>query len=146
VSGIEEGRRLPSVPQVQTATSATYRFELSAASQVYVTGTWQHIGSRFTQVGDQDLGKLDLTTFGPNTIGGPPTQNTFRYNPELPAYDLLNLRAGLRRAAWEVAAYVNNATNQLALLSLDRERGTLARIGYLTNPPRTVGVTARYNF
>ncbi|MBI3447661.1 MAG: TonB-dependent receptor [Acidobacteria bacterium] len=146
VSGIEKGRRLPSVPQVQVATSATYKFDVSGGSQVYVTGTWQHIGSRFTQVGDQDLGRLDLTTFGPNTIGGPLTANAFRYNPELPAYDLLNFRVGLRRVKWDISAYVNNATNQLALLALDRERGTLARLGYLTNQPRTFGITTRYNF
>ena len=55
----------------------------------YVTGTYQHIGSRFTQVGDQtDLGTLDLLSFGANTIGGPLTASTFTYDPELPAYDL----------------------------------------------------------
>ena len=37
-------------------------------------------------------------------------------------------------------------TDELAYLALERERGTLARIGYLTNQPRTIGVTARYRF
>ena len=60
----------------------------------YVTGTYQHIGSRFTQVGDEDLGTLDLLSFGANTIGGPLTASTFTYDPELPAYDILNLRVG----------------------------------------------------
>ncbi|HVR71659.1 MAG TPA: hypothetical protein VMT87_12530 [Vicinamibacteria bacterium] len=27
-----------------------------------------------------------------------------------------------------------------------QERGTLARVGYLTNQPRTFGLTARFNF
>ena len=63
----------------------------------YVTGTYQHIGSRFTQVGDQDLGTLNLLSFGANTIGGPLTASTFTFNPELPAYDILNLRVGVRR-------------------------------------------------
>jgi iron complex outermembrane receptor protein len=82
----------------------------------------------------------------PNTIGGPLTQDTFSYDPELPAYDLLNLRVGLRRTDWDIAAYGNNLTNELAYLALERERGTLARIGYLTNQPRTFGILARYNF
>ena len=33
-----------------------------------------------------------------------------------------------------------------ALLSLDRERGFLARVGFLTNQPRTYGVTTRVDF
>jgi iron complex outermembrane receptor protein len=145
VSGIEEGRRLPTVPEVQAAATAVYSFDVGAGSQVYLGGTWQHVGSRFTQVGDEDLGRLDMTSL-PNTIGGPLTQTTFTYNPELPAYDLFNLRVGVRRADWDVAAYVNNLTDELAYLALERERGTLARIGYLTNQPRTIGVTARYRF
>ena len=58
----------------------------------YVTGTYQYIGSRFTQVGDEDLGTLDLLSFGANTIGAPLTASTFTYDPELPSYNLLNLR------------------------------------------------------
>ena len=148
VSGIEAGRRLPSVPELQIAASATYQWEVAASAHLYVTGTYQHVGSRFTQVGDQDLGTLDLTPSPtmPNTIGGPLTQSTFTYNPELPAYDLVNLRVGLRRAEWDLSVYVNNVTNELALLSFDRERGTLARIGYLTNQPRTYGISTRFNF
>jgi iron complex outermembrane receptor protein len=145
VSGIEEGRRLPSVPRFQAAVSATYLFDLSAGSQMYLTSAYQHVGSRYTQVGDQDLGRLDMTTL-PNTIGGPLTQNIFRYDPRLEAYDLVNLRVGLRHARWDLSAYVNNATNELAHLSLDRERGTLARVGYLTNQPRTFGLSTRYSF
>ena len=30
-------------------------------------GTYQHLGSRFTQVGDQDLGMLNMLSFGANT-------------------------------------------------------------------------------
>ena len=145
VSGIEEGRRLPSVPELQAAVSAIYRFEVGSSSQMYLTGTWQYIGSRYTQVGDQDLGTLDMTTL-PNTIGGPLTQSTFTYDPKLPAYDNLNLRVGLRHGGWDIAAYVNNAFDEVARLSLDRERGTVARIGYLTSQPRTVGIATRFSF
>jgi iron complex outermembrane receptor protein len=147
VSGIEAGRRLPSVPELQIAASATYQWEVGKSAHLYLTGAYQHVGSRFTQVGDQDLGTLNMTApplF--TTIGGPLTQNIFTYQPELPAYDVVNLRVGLRRAEWDLSAYVNNVTNELALLSFDRERGTLARIGYLTNQPRTYGISTRFNF
>ena len=145
VSGIIAGRRLPSVPRLHGSVSATWQFDLSAASQMYVTGVYQHVGSRYTQVGDQDLGTLDMTSL-PNTIGGPLTQNIFTYDPKMPAYGLLNLRVGLRRERLDWSAYVNNATNELAHLALERERGTLARIGYLTNQPRAIGTLIRYRF
>ena len=146
VSGIEEGRRLPSVPRFQFAGAATFQGEIRAGALAYVTGTYQHIGSRFTQVGDDELGSLDLRSFGANTIGGPLTQGAFTYEPEMPAYDIVNLRVGVKRNTWDVSAYVNNVTDERALLSLDRERGTRARIGYLTNQPRTFGVSYRVTF
>lgn len=64
----------------------------------------------------------------------------------MPGYDIVNLRAGVRRNRWDVSAYVNNVTNEGALLSLNRERGTRARIGYLTNQPRTFGIATHLNF
>jgi iron complex outermembrane receptor protein len=42
--------------------------------------------------------------------------------------------------------YVNNLLDEVAHLSIDRERGWRARVGYLTNPPRTYGVNFRFNF
>ena len=146
VSGIAEGRRLPSVPKVQLAAAATYQAQVRPGALMYVTGTYQHIGSRFTQVGDDELGSLNLLSFGANTIGGPLTQGTLTYDAELPAYDLVNLRVGLRRAGWDLSVFANNVTNERALLSFDRERGTLARIGYLTNQPRTFGASYRFTF
>jgi iron complex outermembrane receptor protein len=146
VSGLEKGRRLPTVPQVQFAAAATYQRPVLTDSIGYVTGTYHHIGSRYTQVGDDDLGTLNMLSFGANTIGGPLTASTFAYDPEMPALNILNLRAGLRRAEWDVSVYLNNVTDERGFLSLDRERGTLARISYLTNPPRTFGVSTRFNF
>jgi iron complex outermembrane receptor protein len=146
VSGIEKGRRLPTVPQIQLAAAATYQWEVMPGAMAYVTGIYRHIGSRFTQVGDEDLGTLNLLSFGANTIGRPLTATTFTYDPELPAYDILNLRVGLRRNEWDVSAYINNVTNERALLSFDQERGTRARIGYLINQPRTFGISTRLAF
>jgi iron complex outermembrane recepter protein len=148
VSGIEEGNRLPTVPEVQVAAVATYQWELSQATRAYVTGSYQHIGSRFTQVGDQaaGFGIVDLNSFAPNTIGGPLTASTFRFDPELPAYDIVNFRVGALKGKWDVALFVNNLTDERALLALDQERGTRARVGFLTNQPRTFGFTARFNF
>jgi iron complex outermembrane receptor protein len=146
VAGIEEGRRLPTVPKFQLALGATYQWDVRPGMLGYVTGTYQYMGSRFTQVGDEDLGTLDLLSFGANTIGAPLTASTFTYDPELPSYNLLNLRAGVRRSGWDVSFFVNNLTDEVALLSLDRERGTRARIGFLTNQPRAFGISTRFDF
>ncbi|MGH6689376.1 MAG: TonB-dependent receptor [Gammaproteobacteria bacterium] len=144
-TGIVEGRRLPTVPEFQFAAAATYQWQ-RGASVPYVTATYQHVGDRYTQVGDQDLGTLDLLSFGANTIGAPLTQDTFTYDPKLPSYDILNLRFGVRRGDWDLSFYANNLTDERALLAFDRERGTRARIFFLTNQPRSLGVTARLNF
>ncbi|HEY0971580.1 MAG TPA: TonB-dependent receptor [Gemmatimonadales bacterium] len=148
VSGIEEGNRLPSVPRFQGAAAATVRWPLRRGWTGAVTGTVQHVGSRYTQIEDlvQGFGTVDLTSFEPNTIGGPLTQSTFVFDPELPAYTLVNLRLGVRRDGWEVALFGNNLTDERALLALDRERGTLARVGYLTNQPRTIGLSLGFGY
>ncbi len=146
VSGIESGKRLPSVPKFQAALAATYSQPVSEGLRGYLSGTYQHVGSRYTQVGDDLLGVLNLNSFGANTIGGPLTQSTFRYDPLLPAYDIVNARVGVRHANWDIALFANNLTDERAFLALDRERGTRARIGYLTNQPRTFGITTRLDF
>jgi iron complex outermembrane recepter protein len=145
ISGIESGSRLPSVPKFQAALAATYQQPITPEIQGYMTGTYTHIGSRITQVGDENLGTVNLLAL-PHTIGGPLTQTTFTFDPVLPAYDIVNLRLGARFGKLDVALFCNNLTDEKALLALDRERGLLARVGYLTNQPRTFGVTTRVDF
>ena len=147
-TGIRDGNRLPSVPKFQMSAAATYRWQMMHASLGSLTGTYQHVGSRFTQLVDEETGygSVNLLSFGANTIGGPLTASTFTFEPELPAYDILNLRLGVIHEKWDVALFVNNLTDERALLALDRERGTRARVGYLTNQPRTIGITARVTF
>jgi iron complex outermembrane receptor protein len=148
VSGMESGNRLPSVPKIQVTGAATYQWQVAVGSRAFITGSYQHVGSRFTAIDDHaaGFGTVNLNSFGANTIGGPLTQSTFTFAPELPAYNFLNLRVGLIRESWELAVFVNNVTDERAFLALDRERGTRARVGYLTNQPRTGGVTLRFNY
>lgn len=147
VAGIQDGNRLPSVPKFQASAAATYRRAMRGGSQGFLTGTVQHIGSRYTLIDDlaAGFGSVDLTSF-PHDIGGPYSQNTFTFDPLLPAYTLVNLRTGLSRANWELALFLNNVTDERAFLGLDRERGTRARVGYLTNQPRTVGVSLGFDY
>ena len=162
LSGIQDGNRLPSVPQVQFSAAITYGWSVSPGSRVFVTASNQFVGSRYTQIGDYGsgfcvpagtpncpFGTVALTSFqavGGKTIGGPLTDTLFTFNPLLPSYDLLNLRVGLSRQNWEGAIFLNNVTDERAFLALDRERGSRARVGYLTNQPRTAGITLRFNY
>jgi iron complex outermembrane recepter protein len=145
VAGIESGNRLPTVPEFQGSATATYQWALRGSWLAYLTGIYQYIGSRFTQIGDQDpaFGLVNLNSFGASTIGGPLTQGTFRFSPELPAYDIANLRLGFLTGRWEFAVFANNLFDERALLAIDQERGTRARVGYLVNQPRTFGITTR---
>src|SRR5439155_19926414 len=154
--------RSPSVPKVQAAAGATYKWEVGPGSRAFISGSYQHVGSHFTAIDDYGrgacwpsdqpncpFGTVALTTFersGGKSIGGPLTDTLFTFNPELPAYNLVNVRVGLARERWEVAVFLDNVTDERAFLALDRERGTRARVGYLTNQPRTAGVTLRFNY
>lgn len=148
VSGIREGNRLPAVPRIQAAAAATFRRPFWAGSQGFLTATYHYVGSRYTQIDDliPGIGTVNLNSFGANTIGGPLTQSTFTFDPLMPAYNLVNLRLGMTRANWELAFFVNNVTDEHALLALDRERGLRARVAYLTNQPRTFGLTLGFNY
>jgi iron complex outermembrane recepter protein len=148
VAGIKSGNRLPTVPENQAAAAATYHWTASQNWAGYLTGVWQYVGSRFTQIGDQaaGFGTVNLNSFAPNTIGGPLTASTFTFNPELPAYNIINVRLGVLKGKFDTALFVNNVTDERALLALDQERGTRARVGYLTNQPRTIGISTRVNF
>jgi iron complex outermembrane receptor protein len=163
VSGVKSGNRLPSVPKIQLNGALTYGWDMGAGSRVSLTGSFQHIGSRYTAIDDQGtgvcldantgacpFGTVDMTKFevdeGGATIGGPLNQDVFTFDPLLPAYTLFNLRVGVRRASWDLGIFVNNLTDERAFLALDRERGTRARVGYLTNQPRTVGLSLRFDY
>jgi iron complex outermembrane receptor protein len=148
ISGIRDGNRLPSVPQVQLSGAATYGWFVGQGARVTISGSYQYTGSRFTLIDDEapGAGTVNLNSFAPNTIGGPLTQSTFTFDPLLPGYSIVNLRLGLARDRWEAAVFATNLTDTRAFLALDRERATLARVGYLTNQPRTMGVTLRFNY
>jgi iron complex outermembrane receptor protein len=151
VSGIKKGNRLPTVPRFQAVAAANLQGQVFSNWLCYATGTYQYVGSRFTQIGDQaeGFGIVNLLSFqqsGGQTIGGPLTATTFTFNPRLPAYQIVNLRLGILNELWDLAFFVNNLTNERALLALDQERGTRARVGFLVNQPRTFGLSARVKF
>jgi iron complex outermembrane recepter protein len=105
LAGIQAGNRLPTVPELQAAAAANLPLGIGENWLGTVTGVYQHVGSRFTQIGDQaaGFGTVNMLTL-PGVIGGPLTSGTFTFDPELPAYDIVNLRIGIASEKWDVAS------------------------------------------
>ncbi len=147
-TGIREGNRLPTVPKFQVAATATYGQRMSNNAEWYVTGSAQHVGSRFTQPSDQEAANqnFNFIFFDPLTRDfGTNTQNFGSL--KLPSYNLFNLSAGIEwDSGFEIVAFVNNLLDANPKLSLDRERGGRARLGYNIGQPRMIGLTVRQAF
>jgi outer membrane receptor protein involved in Fe transport len=119
----------------------------------YLRFTMSHVGSSYTQLADQEAGFGIITNVAgvPGAarlidMGGIPAGTTVEFDAELPAYEIANLRWGFGTDRWEAGVFVNNLFDERAFLSIDRERGRSARVGYLTNVPRTYGASIRFDF
>lgn len=142
IQGLRNGNRLPTVPEFQAAASIGWTQPVKSGLDGFANATWQYVGERFTQVSDQEGNPRTVTLF----TTGAPSVATLSFPLELPDYQVVNLRAGVRSADWEIAGFINNVGDERARLAIDRERGLRARYGYLTNQPRTYGVTVRKSF
>lgn len=146
LGGVEDGNRLASVPELQFSASATYTWQggLFGAGESYLTGLVQHVGERYTQPGDQVPGAGNFVSGLP--FGGATGMEVTSLDLELPAYEIVNVSAGMSWDTWDAVIYANNLLDENALLSFDRERGGRARLAYRVNTPRSIGVTVRKRF
>jgi outer membrane receptor protein involved in Fe transport len=144
-TGIRDGNRLPSVPKFQISANATYTRPLNDEADAFVSASFQHVGSRYTQPSDQENNPRTFVTGLP--FGGAPATASTTIDLKLPDYQLFNLSAGVElKSGLSVIAYVNNLFDENPLLSFDRERGGRARLGFNIGQPRVIGVTARKRF
>ncbi len=145
VEGIEEGNRIPSVPDWQISGSATYTLPgLLSASESFLSASWQFVGDSITQSGDQIPGRGVFSHNLP--YSGIPADQTTEVDLLLDPYHLFNLSAGLVYDNIEFTVYVKNITDENVRLSFDRERGGRARLAYRVGQPRTFGVVTRMYF
>jgi outer membrane receptor protein involved in Fe transport len=144
-TGIREGNRLPTVPKFQMAAVATYSQPINADSDWYVSASYQHVGSRYTQPADQENNPRTFVHGLP--VFGMPAGASTTLDLKLPSYDLVNLSAGIDWGqGLETVVFVNNLLDDNPRLSFDRERGGRARLGYNIGQPRTIGLTVRKRF
>ncbi|MFL6603740.1 MAG: TonB-dependent receptor [Steroidobacteraceae bacterium] len=156
VGGLADGNRLPTAPKFQAAASAGYTLPLMENRDFFANLTVQYVGSSFSQFENEEPGFGEICAGCPSAgkpnaarlivLGGPYSTSSITFTPELPSYTLANLRFGLKSDRWQVAGYIDNITDRTARLALDYERGRSARVGYLTNQPRTYGVYGRFEF
>ena len=144
-TGIRKGNRLPTVPKFQMAATATYGQRFSDNADWYVSGSFQHVGNRYTQPSDQENNPRTFVHSLP--VFGMPANAATTLSLKLPSYNLVNLSAGLAfDSGLDVVAYVNNLFDENPLMSFDRERGGRARLGFNVGTPRTIGLTLRQAF
>ncbi|HEY1142744.1 MAG TPA: TonB-dependent receptor, partial [Sphingomicrobium sp.] len=152
IPGLRKGNRLPTVPKFQMSANAAYTAPIMENADLLLTASYQHVGSRYTQPDDQeDNPRTFPHPYDINGMNGTPTGDPLGtvtvLNLKLPAYNLVNLSAGLNFTnGLSLIAYVNNVFDENPRLSFDRERGGTARLGFLVGQPRTIGLTARYQF
>jgi iron complex outermembrane recepter protein len=146
LEGIREGNRLPSVPKFQIAASAFYHFPIGGGEdEAYFGATVQHVGSRYTQPGDQENNPRTFVHGLP--FGGAPAGASTMLDLKLSNYQLVNISAGIEMAnGFDIIAYINNVFDENATLAFDRERGGRARLGFHIGQPRIYGVTVRKRF
>ena len=145
INGIEDGNRIPSVPNWQLSAIATYTFPgLFQSKESYVTASWQFVGSQITQSGDQVPGAGRFAHGLP--YAGMTGNEVTNVDLELDPYNLFNVNTGLLYDTWEVMLYVKNITDENPQQSFDRERGGRARLAYRVGQPRTFGILSRFYF
>ena len=113
-------------------------------SDGFVSATIHHVDDQITQPSDQ-LPDAGLFVSGLPFAGATGNEVT-EVDLLLDAYTIVNLSAGIQWDRWSATLYVQNAGDENANLSFDRERGGRARLGFRTNKPQTIGVVVRANF
>jgi iron complex outermembrane receptor protein len=118
------GDRLPSVPLWETSASANYERHLFGDYSGFAGLNWRFTGSRYA----------DFLAAGPRQ--------------EMPAYHIVDLRAGLESKRWSVSAFAKNVANRLAInyLQPETQAGGAGPQSATIYTPRTVGAAFTVNF
>ncbi len=119
-----KGEQLENVPVWNGNASAKFFYDVRPGYLAFVRADGQYVGRSYPFFDHSD----------PATFQG--------------AYGLLDLRAGLEHAAWELNVFVTNVLNKQAALSdyLSDNYSAPNRVRMFTNQPRTTGLSMRWKF
>jgi iron complex outermembrane receptor protein len=118
-----KGDPLPSSPRWSGSLGVDWDFALEGDWTGFVGATWRYVGERqgdFASTSAPSLPRI-----------------------ELPAYDAVDLRAGVKYQRWALSAYVRNVTDQRGYLSVYTQ-GPVSQIA--VSQPRTIGLTLATEF
>jgi outer membrane receptor protein involved in Fe transport len=113
------GEQIVNVPRAQFTFGGELDLPLTVRWSGFLRSDWQHVGSA-------------QTSYVPFT------------GSTRPAYSNVDLTAGLKKAGWDLELYAHNLANSLQIVGITPP--VLDGPVYLTNRPRTIGVTVRYAY
>jgi len=132
ITGFPGGVAIPDTPKSTASAILHYEHEMNDSLTMFGSLEWDYIGSRLN------------APYGE-------TITLWNYNSllvHLPAYNLGNLRLGLRGERWAAALFVDNLADKEVLLDpqpqIDLQMAAVTR--YTVNRPRTIGVDVSYSF
>jgi iron complex outermembrane recepter protein len=131
ITGYASGTAIPDSPKVSSSVTLRNLQPLTGDLQLVSSLSYNYIGGRTN------------APYGE-------TINLFNENQllvHLPAYGLMNLRAGVKSDQWSVSLFANNLLNKETLLDtqpqINLQTGAFTR--YIVNQPRTIGLDVSYS-
>jgi outer membrane receptor protein involved in Fe transport len=138
------GQSFPSAPEWQASVDGEYDWKIHDDINAFVGFNVQYSGETHTGFQNPNPGPqpaVYATGPGTNNCGGPVV---LCYDPgTVPAYTLLDLRAGVYKDAWRFQVWGRNVTNAWYWTAADRINDTILRY---TGMPTTYGITISYRF
>ena len=149
-TGIREGNRLPTVPKYQIGGDGQLRVAVQLQLRLVrerPASAYRQIASRSRATRSRRWHHQPYSSSIRSRLVRRRSRHRLGHASRFRPIRWSMRRSGLR---WdnglELVAYVKNIFDVDPKLSLDRERGLRARIGYEVGQPRTIGLTVRYSF
>jgi len=132
ITGYQSGTAIPDSPKVTSSVTLRNVQPLTGQFQLTSSLSYNYIGERT----NAPYGET-ITLFNMNEL-----------LVHLPAYGLMNLRAGVKSDDWSFNLFANNLLNKEALLDTQPQINlqTAAFTRYIVNQPRTFGLDVNYSF
>ncbi len=117
-----KGNRIPYTPKFQGGLAVQYSRPVNDKLNGLARFDLNHMGSSYNE-------------FRP----------TYVYAAKIPAYDLVNIRAGIEASDsnWGVYLFATNLFDKIAIFQKTAGATSLGRFSQFTSPPRTIGVNLR---
>lgn len=123
-----KGTDLPYVAKFSSNLGIEKRFDFGNDFELTLGANWSHVGKRNSQ--------LRSTT-------APPAR---RDALTMPAYDIIDLRAGLSKGPWELAFYVRNLGSERGVQYVDDRQGAVTTTNVNFINPQTIGASLAWKF